>query len=753
MDAWLGSHFFNPAFLAGGAALLASPIIIHLINRMRYRRVRFAAMEFLLQSDQRNRRRLLIEQLLLLLLRLLIVLAIVFLIARLILDPGQLSLFRGARSHHIVLLDDSLSMRERHGETTAFADALKIVNELASEGAQRPGTQRFSLMLLSRPDQPFFSERDVNEAFVAELATKLDPQTFACTQRELSLLEGLQAASRMLAEEQATIQHLHVISDFREQDWKDQKALATTVSEITAKNVMVNLVRTVAEAQPNLSLTSLTGAVQVAAAGVPLRLTVKLKNQSDQLVRDVRAAVFDDGVKIPINVVFDKVEPHTEVEHEFDVRLASASRHKLHVSLDPDILPEDNVRYLAVDVSQSLPVLIIDGSTTGDAAAYIADALAADPASTGVSTTIENPDALRRLPLETFRAIYLINVAELAPDAVELLDRYVTAGGGLMWYAGPAVRPAFYNGELYREGQGLFPVRLAAAPVEMATDLTSQEPDLSVVPHPIFQVLTGDDNPFLQSVAIKQYFPVADDWIRDDTLRKDRVTTLARVRTGAPLLFEQAHGRGNVLACLTTAQPGWNDWAVNPSFVVLQLDLLKYIARRERGLDQQLVGEPIQIRLDPAKYLDSIEILAPLADGQTSTRLQAAPEVTAVTAAPTAGQSPPLTATYRDTDEPGIYTVRLQNQNQITEDRLNTFNVSPREGDLTLAATAALRQRLGDNPAVQIQEPGRLDWVQGEAAGAEVRRSLLWLLLALLIAEQLMAYRLSYHPPMASVAA
>lgn len=115
-------------------ALLAAPVIIHLINRMRYRTVRFAAMEFLLQSEQRNRRRLLLEQLLLLLLRILIVLAIVMLIARLILDPGQLSLFRGTKSHHVVLLDDSLSMRERRGETTAFAEALKIINELASEG-------------------------------------------------------------------------------------------------------------------------------------------------------------------------------------------------------------------------------------------------------------------------------------------------------------------------------------------------------------------------------------------------------------------------------------------------------------------------------------------------------------------------------------------------------------------------------------------------------------------------------------------
>src|SRR5450755_3128252 len=66
--------FVNPWFMAAGGALVSSPILIHLINRMRFKRVRWAAMEFLLKSQKRNRRRLIIEQLILLLLRILLVL-------------------------------------------------------------------------------------------------------------------------------------------------------------------------------------------------------------------------------------------------------------------------------------------------------------------------------------------------------------------------------------------------------------------------------------------------------------------------------------------------------------------------------------------------------------------------------------------------------------------------------------------------------------------------------------------------------
>src|SRR6201987_1335426 len=76
--------FANPGYLAAGAALVSAPIIIHLINRMRFKRLRWAAMEFLLKSQKRNRRRLIIEQMLLLLLRCLLIALAGLLLARFI---------------------------------------------------------------------------------------------------------------------------------------------------------------------------------------------------------------------------------------------------------------------------------------------------------------------------------------------------------------------------------------------------------------------------------------------------------------------------------------------------------------------------------------------------------------------------------------------------------------------------------------------------------------------------------------------
>src|SRR5437660_12753120 len=101
--------FLNPANMVIGGALISSPIIIHLINRMRFKRVRWAAMEFLLKSQKRNRRRLIIEQLILLALRCCLVALAGFLVARYI--GGLIDTPRDV--DHFVVLHDTISMKHR----------------------------------------------------------------------------------------------------------------------------------------------------------------------------------------------------------------------------------------------------------------------------------------------------------------------------------------------------------------------------------------------------------------------------------------------------------------------------------------------------------------------------------------------------------------------------------------------------------------------------------------------------------------
>src|SRR5262245_51838271 len=103
--------FLSP-LLIWGTVLGAIPLIIHLLNRRRFRRVDWAPMHYLKLTIQRNRRRIQIEQLLLLLLRIALPILLFFFLARPVINPTGLEgwLGGGGRSSQVVLVDDSLSM-------------------------------------------------------------------------------------------------------------------------------------------------------------------------------------------------------------------------------------------------------------------------------------------------------------------------------------------------------------------------------------------------------------------------------------------------------------------------------------------------------------------------------------------------------------------------------------------------------------------------------------------------------------------
>src|SRR5262245_44579841 len=146
--------FANPGYLAAGGALISAPIIIHLINRMRFKRLRWAAMEFLLKAQKRSRRRLIIEQLILLLLRCLLVALAALLVLR-FLGFSFAGIFQGQEVLHFVVMDDTLSMNDQSREGAEPKECFKTGKEYLVESvirgmSQSSGNERLVILQLSR---------------------------------------------------------------------------------------------------------------------------------------------------------------------------------------------------------------------------------------------------------------------------------------------------------------------------------------------------------------------------------------------------------------------------------------------------------------------------------------------------------------------------------------------------------------------------------------------------------------------------
>ena len=130
------SWLVNPFMLGLGALAVASPIIIHLLNRRRFKIVDWAAMDFLFEANKKNRRRVQIENLLLLFLRCLAMLLIGLLLARPFLPSDVVSLVATNQKYErIVVIDDSLSSQVLSGNLPAIEVAKESLSKLVTEFA------------------------------------------------------------------------------------------------------------------------------------------------------------------------------------------------------------------------------------------------------------------------------------------------------------------------------------------------------------------------------------------------------------------------------------------------------------------------------------------------------------------------------------------------------------------------------------------------------------------------------------------
>ena len=158
--------FLFPIPIWIGLALLAAPILIHLINLRRQQRIPWAAMQFLIESQRRNRSWILLKQLLLMAARIGVVALLLLLLLHLVVRNEWLSLLGRGTTHHLVLL----VLEDFHWAdmpTARFvATALRNLSELP-----------IVVLALARPDvhdlfPGLWSDRDVQEIRLGELSRR-----------------------------------------------------------------------------------------------------------------------------------------------------------------------------------------------------------------------------------------------------------------------------------------------------------------------------------------------------------------------------------------------------------------------------------------------------------------------------------------------------------------------------------------------------------------------------------------------------
>ncbi|MGF1582771.1 MAG: BatA domain-containing protein [Gemmataceae bacterium] len=461
--------FANPGFLVLGAAFVSAPIIIHLINRMRFKKVRWAAMEFLLKAMKRSRRKLIIEQLLLLFLRCLLMFLAALLVCRYL--GFSFTEFTAKESLNVVLIDDTLSMTDRDNKTTRtcldIAKDVYIKEKLVKSLAQSSTNERILLLPLSK----VVTDRDYSPDSYERLAStqSKDEIDKALSQIKPTLLrtsleKGVLVANEIFGDQKGKRHRLHIMTDFRKVDWTGPKSnpLAQAIQDLRSQEIEVYGWDTARPARSkkggalvahdNLAITDFRPRTRIVGEGVPVTFTVTVKNFGST-DRSVKVEIYNEvtntreaevsptwtppmPLKVPANgevkATFElrKFRQGVKNDDEFFALQLSArlqGEELAELPVGSDSIEPDNIRYATLEIRKKVPVLVIDGEASeglkpGHSTFHLETALQSVPgASYQVfhghdypGCRLDPAKALEVADLQKFPTIFLLNVQKLS---------------------------------------------------------------------------------------------------------------------------------------------------------------------------------------------------------------------------------------------------------------------------------------------------------------------------------------------------
>jgi len=717
--------FIYPALL-WFLPILGAVILIHLINMLRHRRVEWGAMEFVLASYKKSRTRILLQQLLLMLLRTLAVAAVILMFAGPQLE-GQLAQWFGNRgTHHIILLDDSYSMNERNlaqGGVPLFDDAIAVIQKIAEDNP----ADRLTLLKLSTAE-PVLHELPLHSdglQTVQNVLSSLQPSSFAHAPETM-----LTTAGDFVRQTVGLNPVVYFLSDFRRRNWENPTPILEQIEALRQQGGTVRMIRIAQAEQPNLGIEQIHLVEGIHAADIDVLFDATIANYSSQPAENVLVTLFvNDQMRSQQTVPRIPPGGKTVPPLRFPVRVTGLETNRIEVRLQPDALPDDNYRYLALQVPDALEVLLITPSLSAaaeSAAQYVRVALAPGGARSGIRVRLEPPAFLaEQQSLRQFSAIFLLDLPSLEPSAVRTLENYVADGGGAAFFPGANTDLEFIHNHLYKEGTGLFP----AAPImvqELLPDYLTNAADMRVLAHPIFRLFSDGESPLLGTVAIDRYLAV-------ELASDPSVNVWGTLRNDAPLVVEKTFGAGRTMTFLTTASPAWNNWARNPSYVVVLLELTAWLSKRPEQAQQFLVGDPLEVRINPAEFAERVRFVLPPRAGE--------PSGSGVGIDAVSNDDGVWTATLTQSERPGFYVVQRTSRSGTEHSELRAVNVNAPEGDIRQLDLTEIADIL--RPARQSLETAASFSTAGDFGGARSMSDwLLYAVILFLLAEIFLAGRI-----------
>lgn len=729
---------FLNSLLLYGTALGSVPIIIHLLNKRRFRPVTWAAMEFLLQAIQKNARRLQLRDIILMLIRAAAVIFLALAMAR----PALFSkaLF-GGHTGAVILLDNSMSMGYNNGRETRFDTAKRLAKSILAQLDQGSWCALYTFN--DEPHEPL-GDPSQNLAYIEQELDRSVQLSDGGTHIEKALLRVKKLFETRL--EYKWNREIYVITDMQSSSWAGQKFSAgfkDLVKDLSTE-ASFYLVDAGDAAAENAAILDLGATDTIVAVDMPVSFVAKIKNFGKADLRALPVDFYVDDKPVERSTV--NVPGGEVASLSFETRFKTGGDNKVEVRLAEDHLCADNHRYCSVEVVDETHVLLVDGSSQQtnnplfSETGYLQLALSPqDP---------DNPDKQSVVTTETvwhdrfgdrnilnYQAIALVNVRKIPAATLAVLQRQVRSGLGLMVFLGDQIDAQEYNSLLGEAGAKLLPAKIGApwgvVPTLDAINIPpafSFATDAGMLSHPIMSDFNNPDygTQFLSAVKIYRAFEL-------EPLKDESVRVVAWLSNGKPAIIERKIGAGFVLLFAfppTAGMKGWSNLPMQPLFTVLMQRATHRLTQGNHRPKNLSVNDAIICDVSVSDQSTRILINAPAHTQRKETRPELRPDGSAA-------------FEFNETENAGFYDVSLDRV--PIEKMVYAFNSnSAGESDLAVIQADQLQR---EYPDFQFNFVGKSDDFShkfaGQRRGIELWPWLLGAVFMCLALESILAFRWS----------
>ncbi|MFC1664150.1 BatA domain-containing protein [Pseudomonadota bacterium] len=553
----MGISWISPMYVFG-LALIVVPVLIHLVQRERHTGFKFPSLMFLKKIPYKEKRRLKIRNWWLLILRCILLSLIILTFSRPYFSDSSISTVLDlARNDSVIVIDRSYSMRMSDHWQQAQELALDLVNKKKAE--DRIGIVVFD----SQPE--ILSDLSANANSLRTAIKRLSPGL-----RTTQLGVAIEQAEGLLRNSDASNKQIQLISDFQ--------ATGATSGRLPhlPKTISLKALPVSSASSANTTISSVSVSPTVDDENDKFGLKIQLTNQppesfNQQIIlningRNTAKRILQLGSESVMDEHFDRISAAGDITRGI-------------VSLTDDALLLDNQVFFVHSSKHQIPVLILEGEQPRlNQNLYLENAL---KRSRKPIFRVQRLSMSGLKPEELFNwAVIIINDTSIPGGPLgQSLHKFVSSGGGLLVATGDAVSGHWPSGDTeILPGKLLRRVSTKAGKALSILELNSN--------HPLTEMLNGRDINDLSNAHIFAYRNIQPN-------PTDRI--VGRYTDGGVALLERLVGDGRVLVLTTTLDKHWTDFPVQPMFLPLLHQIMRYLAEFEMPPNQFEVGAVVDV--------------------------------------------------------------------------------------------------------------------------------------------------------------